>query len=198
MPHHPNGPNRPDRPEDAATLFEAHADMVAAWASRLGGPQLDVDDAVQEVFIVVHRRLARFRGESTLKSWLYGITAHVVQHQRRKAKRRRWFGGSADDDYQLMPPPQPTPVEELERKRRTMAVYRVLDRMREIHRTVLIWFEIEGLDGEAIAELTGIRVATIWVRLHRARAEFDQLARKLIPGEVEALELAHGQRKQVR
>lgn len=175
--------------DDAASLFEAHADDVAGWASRLGGPLIDVEDTVQEVFIIVHRRIDRFRGESSVKSWLYGITANVVRQQRRKARRRRWFGrGAADADVDATRASQPTPIEELERHRRTLAVYRVLDAMRETNRAILILFELENLSGETIAELLGIRVATVWVRLHRAREEFSRLARKLIPDEVEDVE----------
>ncbi|HEX4457000.1 MAG TPA: sigma-70 family RNA polymerase sigma factor [Polyangia bacterium] len=175
---------------DAASLFETYADQVGMWAARLGGPMLDVEDTVQEVFIIVHRRSARFRGDSSLKSWLYGITANVVRQQRRKARRRRWFGrGSEDAATELAVAAQPTPVEELERDRRTRAVYRVLDAMRETNRALLILFELEGLAGEEIAELLAMRVATVWVKLHRAREEFSRLARQLIPAEVEEAEL---------
>src|ERR1700761_4251422 len=115
---------------DVAQLFEEHAQRVAGWASRLGGPMLELDDVVQEVFVIVHRRLGQFRGQSSVSSWLYGITANVVRQQRRRARRRRWFGIGQREE--LEPPGRPlTPVEELERWRRTLAVYRVLDQMRE-------------------------------------------------------------------
>jgi RNA polymerase sigma-70 factor, ECF subfamily len=175
--------------DDAASPFEAHADDVATWASRLGGPLLDVEDAVQEVFIIVHRRIGRFRPGSSLKSWLYGITANVVRQQRRKARRRRWFGRGIDlAEAAATRVMQPTPIEELERHRRTRAVYGVLDAMREGNRAILILFELEGLSGEEIAELMSVQVATVWVRLHRAREEFSRLARRLIPDEVEEVE----------
>ncbi|HEY2746649.1 MAG TPA: RNA polymerase sigma factor [Polyangia bacterium] len=174
---------------DAAALFEEHANSVAGWASRLGGPALDVDDVVQEVFVIVHRRRGRFRGDSTLSSWLYGITANVVRQHRRKARRRRWFGIGLPVAIDEAAGP-PTPFEEVERRQRSVAVYRVLDKMRETNRTMLILTEIEGLGGDAIAALTGLKIGTIWVRLHRARAEFSRLARKLIPEEVEAVEAA--------
>jgi len=181
----------PPRPADTATpdpatLFAEHADRVAGWAARLGGPGIDVEDVLQDVFIIVHRQAGRFRGESSVKSWLYGITANVVRQQRRKARRRRWFGGGDDslDDA----PSVPTPIEEIERKRRGLAVYKVLDSMRDLNRTILILSEIEGLDGDQISELIGMKVGTVWVRLHRARVEFSQLARRLIPDEVAAIE----------
>ena len=175
--------------EEIASLFVEHADEVAAWASRLGGPMIDVDDIVQEVFVVLHRRLFRFRRESSARTWLYGITTNIVHQQRRKARRRRWFGrGQPQDRIELERPAQPTPIEELERHRRTLAVYRVLDEMRAHHRDVLILFEIEGLSGEEISELTRIALATVWVRLHRAREEFGRIARRLIPDEVDEIE----------
>jgi RNA polymerase sigma-70 factor (ECF subfamily) len=174
---------------DAAQLFAAHAQRVAGWASRLGGPMLEVEDVVQEVFVIVHRRLGRFRGKATVTTWLYGITANVVRQQRRRARRRRWFG--IGQSTELEPPGRPlTPVEELERWRRTLAVYRVLDQMRESNRTILILADIEGLPGDEIAALTQLKVGTVWVRIHRAREEFSRLARKLIPDEVAAIEAA--------
>lgn len=175
---------------DAAALFATHAQRVAGWVSRLGGPTLEVEDVVQEVFVLVHRRRARFRGDATITSWLYGITANVVRQQRRRARRRRWFGiGHAESAGDGEPSHPLTPVEELERWRRARAVYRVLDRMREAHRTMLILADIEGLSGDEIAALTQTKVGTVWVRIHRAREEFSRLARKLIPDEVAAIEV---------
>jgi RNA polymerase sigma-70 factor (ECF subfamily) len=172
-------------------LFAAHADTVAGWASRLCGPAIDVEDVVQEVFIVVHRKLARFRGESNVTTWLYGITANVVREHRRKARRRRWFGGRDEEVEDV--PAVPTPLEEIERQRNERAVYRVLDAMREHHRDVLILSEVEGLSGEEIAEITATKIGTVWVRLHRARAEFAELARRLVPDQVDAAEDARRQ-----
>jgi RNA polymerase sigma-70 factor (ECF subfamily) len=185
----PRGPE----PLRAAQLYEAHADAVAGWASRLGGPKIEAEDVVQEVFVIVHRRLEQFRGDARVTSWLYGITANVVRQQRRKAWRRRWFGiGQEPVDEERTS--QPTPIEEIERRRRVVAVYRVLDAMRERSRTLLILAEIEGLSGDQVAELLNLKIGTVWVSLHRARAEFSRLARKLIPDEVDAIE---AERKQL-
>src|SRR5262249_44087441 len=52
-----------------ADLYRAHAQTVARWASRLGGPAIDVEDVVQEVFLVVQRRLREFRGEAEITTW---------------------------------------------------------------------------------------------------------------------------------
>ena len=70
--------------------------------------------------------------------------------------------------------------------------------MREVNRNVLILFEIEGLSGEEVATLTGMKISTFWVRVHRAREEFSRLARKLIPGVVDEFEPSPDRRREDR
>ena len=153
-----------------ADLYRAHAQTVARWASRLGGPAIDVEDVVQDVFLVVQRRLGDFRGEAAVTTWLYRITANTVRWRRRKERWRRWLAGSADEVAGNLAARGPTPLEALE-------VYRVLDGMREKYRTVLILFEIEGKTGAEVAALLGAPVETVWVWLHRARKQFEERAR---------------------
>ena len=165
-------PPAPPAPLDLGELYRAHVAAVTRWAERLGGPSLDTEDLVHEVFIVAQRQLPRFRREARVTTWLYQITARVVLHRRRKEWLRRWLRGTPDDAAGTISSMRPTPVEELQRRQEAAIVYRVLDRLGEKSRTVLILFELEGLTGEQIATLTGTKLATVWVRLHRARAEF--------------------------
>ena len=154
-------------------LYRAHAATVARWAAHLGGPRLDVDDAVHEVFLVVGKRLPEFRGEAKVTTWLYRITERVVRGGRRRERLRRWLDFVRRGDVQQsLSPPRLSPVEELERRQSRETVYRVLDRLSEKYRRVLVLFELEELSGEEIAALTGLKLATVWVHLHRARALF--------------------------
>jgi RNA polymerase sigma-70 factor (ECF subfamily) len=155
-----------------SALYRAHAQTVARFAQRLGGPTVDVEDVVQEVFLVVHRQLSDFRGEAQVTTWLYRITENVVRHRRRKERWRRWLGGTSEEVAGRAASSRPTPVEDLERREASRIVYRVLDTMSERYRTLIILFELDGLSGEEIAELTGQRVQTVWVALHRAREQF--------------------------
>jgi RNA polymerase sigma-70 factor (ECF subfamily) len=164
---------------DLAALYRAHAQTVARFAQRLGGPSVDVDDVVQEVFLVVHSQLAEFRGDAQVTTWLYRITANIVRHRRRKERFRRWLGGSSEEVGGKAVSNRPTPVEALERREASRTVYQVLDSMNERYRTLLILFELEGMSGEAIAELTGQKVQTVWVGLHRAREQFLDRLKKL-------------------
>jgi RNA polymerase sigma-70 factor (ECF subfamily) len=168
-------------PLDWGTLYRAHAQTVARWVLRLGGPHFDVEDTVQEVFLIVQKRLSSFRGDAKITTWLYGITHNVVRHRRRKDKWRKWLGGSAEEVAGRVPAEGPSPIEQLEGKHSEHVVYEVLAKMRESYRTVLIMFEIEGLSGEEVAQLTGTKVETLWVQLHRARAQFLKLLASVDP-----------------
>ena len=84
------GPSAPDRGHPAlegvpsfAGVYEAYFDFVWCSARRLGVPDPNLDDAVQEVFVIVHRRLAEFEGRSSIKTWLFGIVRNVSREARR-------------------------------------------------------------------------------------------------------------------
>ncbi len=164
-------------PEPAAAnqgfdaVYRAHAQTVARWAARLGGPAIDVEDVTQEVFLIVHRQLASYRGDARITTWLYRITANVVRWRRRKERWRRWLGGSADEVAGDVAAPSPAPDEALARRQAERTLYRALDGLAPKYREALVLFEIEGLSGDEIAEMMGARPATVWVWLHRARAQ---------------------------
>ncbi len=159
---------------DLDALYRQHAPAVARWVAHLGGPRVDVDDLVHEVFLIAHRRLAEFRGDAKITTWLYRITERVVSARRRRDRARRFmtrlWRGDVEQSTAAMS--RLTPIEEVERQQARDAVYRVLDRMGEKYRSLLILFELEGMSGEEIAALTGIKLATIWVRLRRGRLLF--------------------------
>jgi RNA polymerase sigma-70 factor (ECF subfamily) len=155
-------------------LYRLHARTVARWAARLGGPDVDVEDVVQEVFLVAKRRLREFTGEGSVTTWLFRTTANVTAAARRKRRLWRWLGRIPESERPGMGANGPTPVEALEQRQDVAAVYRALDELPERLRRVLILFELEGLSTQEIAELTGARAATVRVWLFRARAKFQE------------------------
>ena len=153
-------------------VYEAHARTVARWVARLGGPGVDVEDATQEVFMVVSRRLDEFRAASRVSTWLFSITAKVVANDRRKRRLRRWW-------LRLMPNAghetaalTDSPLEGLERRERRLAFYRALDALNERQRRVLVLFELEELSVAEISEMMALAAGNVRVLLHRARAAF--------------------------
>jgi RNA polymerase sigma-70 factor, ECF subfamily len=159
-------------PLDFDTVYRQHGQLVARWAARLGGPDVAVDDIVQEVFLVVSRRLAGFRGEAKLTTWLFRITQQTVRNARRQRRRWRWISRLTKRVESSVPADRPSPLEDRERNEAIAEFYRLLDTLSEKYREAIVLHELEGLDALQIAELLGIKPATVRVRLHRARAAF--------------------------
>jgi RNA polymerase sigma-70 factor (ECF subfamily) len=164
--------------EDFDVIYRDNVQRVARWAGWLCRSSGDVEDVVQEVFLTAYRLLPEFRGDAQVATWLYRLTANAARHHHRKRVRRQWLqlgvrALTADE------PPAPSPQESLESSRELRLVREALDGLPEKYRTVLILSRLEGLSGEQIAELTETKLATVWVRLHRARAELAERFGKL-------------------
>jgi len=172
QPQRPQPPIDRRQPIDTATLYAEHVHQVARWAERLAGPGADLEDVVHEVFSIAHRQRARFRHDSSLATWLFGITNNVVRHRRRKEKWRRWLSGSAEETAGHLASAAPDPLRHAELDQATRLVYRLLDRMTEGDRQILILFEIEELGADEVAGLLEIKAANARLRLHRARTRF--------------------------
>ena len=155
-----------------ASVYAEHAQTVARWAARLGGPAADVEDLTQEVFLVVNRRLADYRGESRLTTWLFGITAKVVANDRRRRKLRALWFRFVPNAAERAASPADGALEQLEMRERRVLFHRVLDGLSERHRRVIVLFELEELPTDEIAELMRLSVGNVRVLLHRARAAF--------------------------
>jgi RNA polymerase sigma-70 factor, ECF subfamily len=156
-------------------VYLHYQDQIAHWVQRLGGPMVDLDDLVQEVFLVIHQELHRFRG-GTLQGWIYRITENLVNNQLRRNRLKRRLSRDWDEK-----PLDPSAFDLLDQAQVSAGVYRVLDRLPERYRSPLILFEIDGLRGEEIAQLKGVPTATVWVWLHRARALFLKRLAELQP-----------------
>lgn len=156
-------------------LYDAHFDFVYRVARRLGAPEEEAEDVVQDVFSVAFRKLPSFT-EGRLTTWLYRITANVVsdRHRRRRVRRafeslKLWIGGAGPEQ----------PDRTAEKSSASRAVEKILERMTPKKREVFALFELEGLGGEEIAERLGCPVNTVWTRLHHARKEFLSIGKKL-------------------
>jgi RNA polymerase sigma-70 factor (ECF subfamily) len=158
-------------PLDLRTLYFAHAPFLRAAIQRLGGPRVDVEDLLHEVFLVALDRASDFEGRSSARTWLYGIAIRVVAGHRRRSKVRRFFG-LEDVPPEREPTEVQTPASHLDAARARAQVFAILDKLAEKKRTVFILFELEGLSGEEIVRLVGAPLKTVWTRLFHARAEF--------------------------
>jgi len=150
--------------------------QVAGNLYRVLGDRTDLDDLVQEVFVIAFRGMERFRGDSKLSTWLYRICVNVALGRIRTRKRRPAAFGVTDldaapHDPSLMERPE-TPERSLERRQDRERVYRALEALAPKKRIVLYLHEIEGMDLKEIAYLVESNPVTVRTRLFYARREF--------------------------
>jgi RNA polymerase sigma-70 factor (ECF subfamily) len=166
------GATAPRPPASFEEVYAEHFDFVFRTMRRLGVPLELVDDAVQEVFLVVHRRLGEFEGRAALTTWLYRIVVRVAQHARRSALRK----GIADpEDPDTLPIAEADgPYEQATRAEGVRILQRVLGELDDDKRVVFVLAEYEELSVRDIAATLGENVNTVASRLRAARQSFDQ------------------------
>ncbi|HEY1557228.1 MAG TPA: sigma-70 family RNA polymerase sigma factor [Kofleriaceae bacterium] len=157
-------------------LYHRFRRQVAANLYRVLGDRTDLDDLVQEVFVIAFRGLSRFRGDARLSTWLYRICVNVALGRIRTRRRRPTAYSVADldaapHDLSLTERPE-TPDKSLERRQERERVYRALEALAPKKRIVLYLHEIEGLDLKEIAYLVDSNPVTVRTRLFYARREF--------------------------
>lgn len=157
---------------DVAQLYREHAAFVWSSLQRFGVHANDLEDAMQEVFVVVHRRIASFDGSSKMTTWLFAIGMRVAAATRRRSFRR--------NETSVAEPPEhegsavESPEDDLaarESRRRLDALLGELDVEK---RAVFVMFEIDEVPCEEIAQLFAVPVGTVYSRLHAARKEFQK------------------------
>jgi RNA polymerase sigma-70 factor, ECF subfamily len=181
-------------------VYREHSAAVSKWVRRLWGPgamggTADEEDLLQEVFLVVQRRLASFRAEAALTTWLYGITVLVVNSRRKKERWRRLLWRRAEPELLLElnhDSGAPAAQEDFERAEASRLVYSVLNELSERDRTLLILFELERLPGREVSEILRLSEPNLWVALSRARGRFKKALAHRYPDFDRAKGVDHG------
>jgi RNA polymerase sigma-70 factor (ECF subfamily) len=159
-------------PVSVAALFDAHATSVARCAERVLGPGPHVEDVVQEVFLVAHRRADVLTHVQSPRAWLLGVCLRHSQHQiRSKMRRRGLIDRLLQRDVSPVPPSADTGAVRSEAR---LIVRRALAGLSDAEREVFVMYELEDLNGKEIAEALSVPEKTVWSRLSRARKEFSR------------------------
>jgi len=162
--------------EDACTrLVTDHQRMVYQLGLHLLGDPQEAADLSQEVFLRIFRTLAQFRGQSTLRTWIYRIVVNQASNRQRWWRRRRRAQQVALDDHTAAHGELPEsrsyamPDQVLQQREIAGRVWQALDQLPFDQRAVIVLREIDGLSYEEIATSLGVAVGTVKSRLARAR-----------------------------
>jgi RNA polymerase sigma-70 factor (ECF subfamily) len=172
--------------QDAERRFDDvyEKEFAFVWRSvgRLGVPESLVDDVVQDVFVVVHRKLHEFEMRSSMKTWLFAIVRRTVRDYRRTSFRKPANGAGPLTDHDVDNAPTdgaPGPHEAVVKKEAVRTLYALLAELDLDKREVFILAELEQMTGAEIAEALGVNVNTVYARLRAARAAFDAALTRL-------------------
>ena len=152
-------------PSDFSALFTDHAPHVWRAVRGLGVREADIEDICQEVFVIVHRKLAGFEGRSSLRTWIYGIALRVVADHRKRAYRTREQLVDTLPDYGLAASQEQHTAE----RQAWRMLQTLLAGLSEDQRQVFVLYELEQLPMREIAALLGCPLQTAYSRLEAAR-----------------------------
>lgn len=147
-------------------LFRDHVRFVWRVLASYGVATADVEDAVQEVFLTVHRRMNEWDAwdPSEPRSMLFSIARRVAANYRRRTTRRREMQADL-----LLPPLPPDPASWIDREATLERVRAALDGLTEANRETFVLFEVHELPMREVAEVVGCPLQTAYARLYAAR-----------------------------
>lgn len=158
-------------PDDPRLAYEAYFELVWRTLRRLGVAEHHVEDAVQDVFLVVHRRWNEFLHHSSVKTWVLGISLRTSKQYNRRALRIAQTQFEFDDT-QASPD---CPEFNVEQRQALARLTLVLQQLSYEHRSMLVLAELEELSMAEAAEALEIPVSTAYKRLRKAHRAFEQI-----------------------
>jgi RNA polymerase sigma-70 factor, ECF subfamily len=155
-------------------LVNEHQRMVIQLAMNLLGDRDEAVDLSQEVFLRVFRTIHRFRGQSSLRTWIYRIAVNQARNRHRFWRRRHRADQVSLDEHlakhgEFVSEGDATPERVLAQKELAARLQAALDRLPFDQRTAIVLREIDGLSYDEIAFSLGLAIGTVKSRLTRAR-----------------------------
>ena len=160
------------KPLDFAQLYRDSVERIWRVVTRLGVRAADVEDAVQDVYVVAHKRLDTLRPDVAPVTWLTGIAVRVA-HDYRRTVQRKPTGPLEPASHVADGAVGP---DELAVRRDALGfALRLLDQLEPSQRDVFVLIEFEQLSAPEVAEVTSTPLNTVYSRLRLARAHFNEL-----------------------
>jgi len=159
---------------DVSALFEDYYHRIYRYAMSLMHDPAEADDVAQETFLRAHRRLDSLRDPTALTTWLYRIATHICLDRIRQHAHPTPIESQADlDDIDEADPDAPSLQQVVERNEMSVCVQRYLEGLPDSYRAVILLHDLHGLTGPEIAKTLGVSLATVKIRLHRARRKLQ-------------------------
>ncbi len=153
-------------------LFLQTRRVVHRTLFRILGENRDLEDLLQETYLMVFRSIQRFEGRSSPSTWCCAIAVHVAYNHLRSARRRR-----VEPEVDVVDP-SPDAAHLAEQREAVRRLYRALDQLDPDQHVAFSLAVIDGQPVAAVAELLDVSAGAVKTRVWRARKELARLARK--------------------
>jgi len=163
-------------PVTATDMFREHGRYAFRLLRRLGVHEADVDDVLQEVFVVVHRKLAEFDANRSRRAWLYGICINLAASYRRTRRNRREL--AVEQETEPVDHQAATPLEIVEARDARAFLDVMLAELPDPKREVFVLHIIEDLPMHEVAEALGCPLHTAYTRFYAAKKLFEASVRR--------------------
>lgn len=160
-------------------VYEQHFDFVWRTMRYMGVPESSVDDAVQEAFLVVHRRLHEFEGRASIQTWLFSIVHNIARFQRRTLERRTRHVTTLDqNELEEIPSGPGGPFDAAQARQAATLLSELLKEVDEDKRALFALIELEQMSMQDACGVLGINIHTAHSRLRRAREQLQDAIRR--------------------
>lgn len=167
-----------DRVPGLAQLYAEHGRYVWRCLRSLGVFDRELDDAIQDLFLVVQRRLPEFDGRVAARTWLYAIAIRIARRYRERNQRARRHDEFQERHTEQFAVAQDAEAD-IERNAKLALAHQALDALDDGKREVFVLSQVEQMSASEIAAITGLPVNTVYSRLRAARTAFAAEVKRL-------------------
>lgn len=191
QPERPLQPRVPLEPEEFARLYEEHCRAIYYLALRFLGDPEKAEDATHDVFLKVYRKFNEFRGESSVRTWLYRITINHCRNLQQSWHARKLVTNVDEAVWEHACSQTDSPLRVLETKELGERIQKALDGLSDEYRLLLLLIADEEMSYDEVARLTEQTADAVRGKLHRARKAFAILFQKTDEVKNEARDQTH-------
>lgn len=168
-------------------IYKEYYPKILRYLTRLFDDKNEAEDFTQEVFIKVNEALDKFEGRSSLSTWIYKIATNLANDRFRSASFQKgakqtlsgeFLEENKEDKNVWTGKKEDTPDKMLEKKEMNACIKRYVEDIKENYKTIFVLSEYEGLKNQEIADILGLSLDTVKIRIYRARTQLKNKMEK--------------------
>jgi RNA polymerase sigma-70 factor, ECF subfamily len=155
-------------------LYKTYLSFVWSVTRYMGVERSEMDDVVQEIFVIIHERLHTIERPESLRSWIYSIIRRAVSRYHRTKRTQLIETGTVHVEPDTLQPEWRTPLQMAEQSEQTRLLWTLLEKLGAAKREVFVLAELEEMTAPEIAAAVEVPLNTVYSRLRAARQELEQ------------------------